>query len=177
MDKRLSDLANKFFLQGLKDEDLVMRLTKEKWGGIVRKSNKKEDIFEHIDFFWKPNEDTTEIGFDVKGLRKHKRSDKDFTDSITWIELINVNGKKGSIYGKAKYIAFLTKTSIIYVLREKIVSFVEDKIKGKETVLTCPSECYIPYNRKDRKDLIVKVKIDDLKQFAKQILTFKNDIK
>lgn len=174
---RLSEIANKYFLQSLKDEDFVMKLTKEKWGGIVRKALPKEDWYDHIDFFWKADDDSEEIGFDVKGLRKHNRSDKDFNDTITWIELTNVKGFKGSIYGKAKYLAFITNDSIIYIPREKIITFVEEKIKGKETVHTCPNECYIPYNRKNRKDLIVKVKIEDLKVFAKQVLNFNKEKK
>lgn len=162
-------------MKGLDDEEFVMKLTKEKWGGITRKASKEEDIYNHIDFFWKLNDDCDEIGFDVKGLRKNKRSDNNYDDLITWIELINVKGNEGSVYGKAKYLVFITNNSVIYIPRKKIITFVEEKIKGKEIVHECPNECYIPYNRKNRKDLIVKVKIEDLKAFAKQILTFEKE--
>ena len=80
---RLSEISNKYFIQSIKDEEFVMKLTEEKYGGIVRKALPKEDRYDHIDFFWKANNDSQEIGFDVKGLRKHNRSDKDFNDSIT----------------------------------------------------------------------------------------------
>lgn len=91
--------------------------------------------------------------------------------------LSEISNKYFLLYGKAKYLAFITNDSVIYVSREKIITFVEEKIKGKEIVHTCPTECYIPYNRKNRKDLIVKVKIEDLKAFAKQVLTFNKEKK
>lgn len=168
----LSNTVRKFFKEGLKDEEFVIELTEEKWGGKTRKATPKEDRNDHIDFFWKANEATEEIGFDVKGLRKNKRTDTEYDDSITWIELMNVQGNEGSVYGKAKYLAFVTNTSVVYVPRQKLVEFITDKIKGKNLVNSCPKDCYIPYNRKGRYDIIVKAKIDDLKEFAKQEIKF-----
>lgn len=172
----LTKTVKKFFHDGLKDEEFVISLTEEKWGGITRKSTPKEDRCDHVDFFWKPNNDGEEIGFDVKGLRKNKRDDSTFDDSITWIELVNVQGKEGSIYGKAKYMVFITEMSVIYVPRLDIIDMVTLKIKGKSLVNHCPNECYVPYNRKGRYDIIVKVKMDDLRKIAKQELIFNTHI-
>lgn len=168
--------VKKFFHEGLKDEEFVIDLTKEKWGGFVRKATPKEDRNDHIDFFWKPTLDAEEIGFDVKGLRKNNRNDTEFDDSITWIELMNVQGKEGSVYGKAKYLAFITNKSVVYVPREELVEFVNKKIRGKELVNICPKDCYIPYTRKGRHDIIVKTNINDLREFAKQEIIFTDDL-
>lgn len=170
-----SKICEEFYKNSLRDEEFVLKLTEENWGGITRKATRNEDMFDHIDFFWRMNESMEEIGFDVKGLRKNKRSDKEFDDRITWVELLNVNGYPGSVYGKAKYIAFLTKDSVVYVDRVKLIKFVNKRVQGKDIVHQCPSECYVPYQRWGRKDMIVKVPMADLKPIAKQILKFKTE--
>lgn len=58
-------------------------------------SNKSDNIKEHIDFIINRNGEY--LGVDVKGLNK--------ADCI-WVELRNVQGKPGWIYGGADYIAF-----------------------------------------------------------------------
>ena len=168
----LSEISKKFYKISLKDEEMVMNLTQKRWGGQVRRATRSEDIKDHIDFFWRKSMTHDEIGFDVKGLRKNNRSDSNFDDTMTWIELLNVQGNPGSIYGKAKYMAFITNTSVLYVPRENIINFVNEKITGKDTVYKCPYEFYTPYRRNGRKDLIVKVSMEDLRLFKKQELFF-----
>lgn len=154
------------YLQGLEDENLVIEVTKKKFGGNVRKATKSEDIFDHIDFWW-ISDKGNEYGFDVKGIRKNKRSDSVGDDTINWIELQNVKGNPGWVYGKSKYIAFLTSKSVLYVPRKTLATYIESKIQGKELVDSNPNGCYIPYRRKGRMDTIVKVPTSDLIKIAK----------
>ena len=167
-----SEIAQRYYHAALRDEELVMKLTQERWGGFVRRATLNEDRNSHIDFFWRATATHPEIGFDVKGLRKSKRSDSVYDDSMTWLELLNVQGNPGSLYGNAKYFAFITNSSVLYVPRQGILDYVTEKIKGKEIVGTCPAEFYTPYTRRGRKDLIVKVPMEDLRQFKKQELPF-----
>lgn len=162
----LKNTVQKMYLEGLEDEKLVMEVTKRKFGGDVRKATRNEDVREHIDFWW-ISKDGNEYGFDVKGVRKNKRSDKVSDDKINWIELQNVQGKPGWVYGNAKYIAFLTNESVLYVPRKKLALYVEEKIKGKVLSTVNPSSCYIPYQRYGRLDMIVKVPTSDLREIAK----------
>lgn len=162
----LKNTVQKMYLEGLEDEKLVMEVTKRKFGGDVRKATRNEDVREHIDFWW-ISKDGNEYGFDVKGIRKNKRSDKVSDDKINWIELVNVQGKPGWVYGNAKYIAFLTNESVLYVPRKKLALYVEEKIKGKALSTVNPSSCYIPYQRYGRLDMIVKVPTSDLREIAK----------
>lgn len=162
----LKNTVQKMYLEGLEDEKLVMEVTKRKFGGDVRKATRNEDVREHIDFWW-ISKDGNEYGFDVKGVRKNKRSDKVSDDKINWIELVNVQGKPGWVYGNAKYIAFLTNESVLYVPRKKLALYVEEKIKGKALSTVNPSSCYIPYQRYGRLDMIVKVPTSDLREIAK----------
>ena len=129
----ISDISQSFYKQGLKDEDFVREMTKEKWGGLINKATKLDDINAHIDFFWKKDETSEPIGFDVKGLRRNKRSGE-FDENITWLELRAVNDRPGSIFGKAKYFAFITTKSIIYVERLKLIQLLKDKINDNELI-------------------------------------------
>ena len=122
----LRDTVQRMYLQGLEDESLVMEVTKRKFGGNVRKSTINEDMKEHIDFWW-ISDNGNEYGFDVKGVKKNKRTDKVGDDKINWIELINVQGNPGWVYGNAKYIAFLTNESVLYVPRKNWLLILKKK--------------------------------------------------
>ena len=165
--KKLNETVRQFYLNGRLDENFVMDAVKHTLGGDVMRSTKDEDIKQHIDFWWdSPRKGW--IGIDVKGVNKSKRSDKTFDDSIHWLELQNVQGKDGWLKGKAEYIAFKTSTKIIFVKRDRLLSFALESIKGKEVVYDTPNECYVPYKRKKwgRDDLALKALNSDLEKLA-----------
>lgn len=162
--KKLSDVKKEFYEIGRKDEEFVMEATEKTLGGKCERSTKQEDMFDHIDFWW-DSPKKGRIGVDVKGPRRDKRKG-DFNDSIQWVELKNVQGNDGWLYGKAKYIAFRTLSSIIYVDRERLLAYTLEKVGDKETVYKCPDDFYIPYQRYCRLDKVVKVPMDDLKKIA-----------
>jgi hypothetical protein len=80
---------------------------------------KEQDINEHWDV------SINDIKFDIKALKKVKRSDADTNQEIHWIEIENVHGKNGWLYGAADYIAFETNKSWLIVKRENLVKLVE----------------------------------------------------
>ena len=165
--KKLNETVKQFYLSGRLDEDFVMDAVRHTLGGNVNRSTKKEDVEDHIDFWW-DSPRKGRIGIDVKGMNKSKRSDTKFDDKIHWLELQNVNGKDGWLKGKAEYIAFKTSTKIIFVKRDKLLSFALESIKNKDVVYDTPSECYVPYKRKKwgRDDLSLKVLNSDLENLA-----------
>lgn len=165
--KKLSETVRQFYLSGRLDEDFVMDAVKHTLGGDVMRSTKDEDINQHIDFWWNSPKRGW-IGIDVKGISKSKRSDVSFDDSIHWLELQNVQGKDGWLKGKAEYIAFKTSSKIIFVKRDRLLSFALESIKDKEVVYDTPSECYVPYKRKKwgRDDLALKALNSDLEKLA-----------
>lgn len=125
-------------------------------GGTIIESSVKDDIKKHIDL-WYVSSDNEKVSFDVKGLRKNKRNDKSFSFENTWLELKNVKGENGSLMGKQDYIAFehidkwyITRRKVIY---EKIC----EKILDKTVYDYNPNQDYKLYQRKGRKDLIVRV--------------------
>lgn len=164
MGNKLQEIIKEMYHKGVEDELFVMEIIKESLGGDVKKSTKKEDTKQHIDFWWL--KDNEKIGVDVKGLKKNKRSDDSYDDKIHWVELLNVKGDLGWLYGEAKYIAFITHSDVIFVERDMLVTIIKDKINGKHLVFNNPDNCYVPYQRKGRQDLIVKVPTNDLLEMS-----------
>jgi hypothetical protein len=165
--KELNETVKEFYKKGLIDESFVMDAVKHTLGGEVEKSSRKEDVKDHIDFWW-DSPKKGRIGIDVKGIKKNSRSDKKPDDTIQWLELQGVTGYPGWLYGKAEYIAFRTFTKIIFVKRDKLLSFALEKVKDKDVVYDTPKECYVPYKRKKwgRDDLALKARTEDLEKIA-----------
>lgn len=157
------------YLDGLKTEEFVMKIIENQLNGICTKASLYEDRHEHIDFHCLlPNGEHLDV--DVKGVRKNARTDNNVDDSINWIEYTNVKGNPGWIYGKATHIAFVTNTQTIFVKRENLVKFAEECIRNKDIVFKLPTECYVPYQRSRRLDLITKIYTKDLIPLADFIL-------
>lgn len=165
VNRELAQTIKEFYEKGLIDEEFVMKSTQETFGGDCYKATKKEDTKDHIDFWWNSPKKGV-IGIDVKGLKKNKRTDKDFDDTIQWLELVNVQGEDGWLKGKAEYIAFRTKSQIIYVNRERLKEFAEKQIEGKTIVRSTPRDFYVPYQRWGRQDLILKCPTSDIASLA-----------
>lgn len=165
--KKLNETIKEFYLSGRLDEDFVRDAITHTLGGETTRASKNEDVYDHVDFWW-DSPKGGRLGIDVKGMNKNKRSDASFDDTIHWLELQNVNGNLGWLYGKADYIAFRTLSKIIFVKREKLLSFALECVKNKEVVYDTPKECYVPYKRKKwgRDDLSLKVKNDDIEKLA-----------
>lgn len=159
--KQLNETIREMYFKGLIDETFVMEAVHSTIGGECKKSDAKQDIYDHIDFWW-DSPKMGRIGIDVKGIKKANRSDKEYDDTINWLELLNVRGNPGWIYGKSTYIAFRTLTNILFVKTVKLQEYVNEKVKGKQLVRENPKEFYVPYQRKGRQDMIIKVPTSDL---------------
>ena len=165
VERNLRETVQEFYKRGVIDENFVMEATANALGGECSKATKEEDMYMHVDFWWESPK-KGRIGIDVKGMKKAKRSDKEFDDTIQWLELKNVRGNKGWLYGDAEYIAFRTKKRILFVLRDKLRDFAEKCVEGKELVHNCPKDFYIPYQRWGRLDMVIKVPTTDIESLA-----------
>lgn len=163
--KQLDETIQRMYQDGLIDETLVMEAVQHTLGGTCEKSTPKEDMRDHVDFWWNSPK-KGRIGVDVKGIKKKSRQDKEVDDTIHWIELLNVQGNPGWIYGKSTYIAFRTKKNILFVKTKLLQDFANNKVIGKEIVHVNPKDFYIPYQRFGRKDMIIKVPVTDLEELA-----------
>jgi hypothetical protein len=93
-------------------------------------------------------------------MKKYRRSDDKPTDRLHWIELRNVNGKNGWLYGEADVIAFETRAYWIVVKRRTLMPFIEGMTENSEQSLK--PTVYKLYQRNGRKDLMTVVPTVDL---------------
>lgn len=125
----------------------------------ITEATEYEDIYGHWDL--EVTDSDYFIGkVDVKALKKRRRSDPSVDASIHWVELQNVNGGAGWLFGLADNIAFETLTEWLIVSRTALIDALKSNIY-KEFVDT--PEIYRMYRRKGRNDVIVLVPTKDLK--------------
>lgn len=149
-------MNNKEFIIGkLKEGDFKQLFTN------CTPSTKDEDMYEHWDL-------KIEAKIDVKSIKKQNREDVTYNENFHWVEIRNVRGKLSWLYGKADYFAFETEDYWIIVEKEKLQNFIKSKCEGKE--ITNSKDPYTLYQRKGRKDVIVKVKTVDLIFISSQII-------
>jgi hypothetical protein len=125
-------------------------------GYKIEKSSKKQDMFDHIDFF------VNGYGVDAKANRHL---------NCIWLEVTNINGNKGWLKGKAYYIIFEIVELKCYSIFKR-VDLLNYALKFKNYTEN-KKDFYKIYTRKkwDKKDEIIKVKYKDIKKYEiKKIL-------
>lgn len=160
---------SKFLHEGVKKELEFAQLLVQLYGGKIYKSTINDDIHKHVDLWWEYNGKI--VGFDVKALKKQSRNDNSYDSNIHWIELKNVNGKPGWIFGESDYIVFEGINMWIVVKRKVLLAFLRqtvnfDIIHNSSSNLAL----YELYRRNGRKDLICKVSITDLLKLKSKII-------
>lgn len=129
--------------------------------GKIGFSSKEEDMHEHWDV-------SLMMRFDVKAMKKVNRSDDKANENIHYVEIKNVQGHPGWLYGEADFFAFETEEYFVLVHKEKLQSFIKDKCGKKE--FSEKPELYKLYQRKDRLDIMTLVKTIDLMFLCDKII-------
>lgn len=117
--------------KGLKAEEEFELLLKP-YGTII-KANDDQNKFEHWDLALIPHKQSVTYKYDVKSISNYP--------NYVWLELVNVQGDKGSLYGKADYFAFQTESEYIIRSRLKLLDYalyyrsIEITPKYKSTIL------------------------------------------
>jgi hypothetical protein len=132
---------------------------------FVKRATKEEDILQHWDLEVIIEDKNVKV--DVKALKNEDRYDPYPNENFHWVEIQNVNGDTGWLYGNSDLIAFETIDYFILVGTLKLRKFLEKKLnyKQKDIPNIQPANVKDPYSfyrRKDRKDIVVKVKTVDL---------------
>lgn len=120
---------------------------------------KEQDMFEHWDIMVNDNR------YDVKSMKRFNRSDKEPSEKIFWVELTNVRGNKGWLYGKAEYIAFEIQKGFIIVETNKLRKLVEDNITNE-----IGKGIYKRYSRRYRLDEVTLVPREDIIKITDKII-------
>jgi hypothetical protein len=117
-------------------------------------STPEQDMEEH----WDVESDGKR--YDVKAMKKWRRDDPEPTDRMHYVELRNVHGELGWLYGEADYIVFETRSYWIVVKRRTLMPFIEGITENSEQSLK--PIVYRLYQRTGRKDLMTVVPTVDL---------------
>lgn len=120
----------------------------------VVKSSKYDDINKHVDY-WLAYDSRGPWGVDVKG--------NNLPDEV-WVEIMNVKGNPGWLYGESTIIAFdmPEEGGFSVVDREDLKNFCEENVEDVVVFNKSQSELK-KYRRKDRLDLITKLNLVILK--------------
>jgi hypothetical protein len=164
------DIIQEFLLKGKKVESNFAKDLLTECGGEIKSSTKYEDISKHIDLWWKPIDKDKWVSFDVKGLRKNKRYNNDFSYENTWLEVKNTSGNPGSLLGEEIYMAFESKDKWIISRREVLLENLRGKIVDRIIYNFNPDEDFKMYQRKDRKDLIIRVPLSFIEENSCKII-------
>ena len=124
-----------------------------KKGLLVTKSTHTEDKHDHIDY-WLALSQNKRWGVDVKG--------NNLPDEI-WCEFKNVGGNPGWLYGGATIIAFdMPEEGGFSIVRREELAFFCEKHVSKEIVEDKKSAYLKRYSRKDRQDVITRLRLRDI---------------
>jgi hypothetical protein len=146
------NMFSRDFKKGQETEDLFRRICNREQL-ICIKTTKEVDITKHIDFYI--TIDNKVVSVDVKS--------RNYDGDWVYVELKNVMGDRGWAYGESCYIAFEREDMFLLVSRKSIVELIENK-NMKERVNFAKSAYYKLYTRKNRKDLITKINLKDIKE-------------
>ena len=119
-----------------------------------------ENIHEH----WDVRDE--EFKYDVKAMKRWNRGDSEPTDRIHYIELKNVQGNKGWLYGDADYIAFETRAHWVLVSRPRLQEWTDSIDKP----VSNKKEIYKLYSRPGRADVMTIVPTMDLIAISDKIV-------
>jgi len=118
--------------------------------------------FAHIDFTLE--KDGHEYHFEVKARKKLRRQDKDYADSFLWVEIKNVRGDSGWLYGDADIIVAERENDFLLVSRKNLVDLAEKLINFEETVDKPHKALRKIYRRFKRKDQISYIEMAEIEK-------------
>lgn len=157
-------------INGVRAEEYFAHLADER-GYDVEESTVSEDRKDHIDFYLTMNGVRRSV--DVKARKNVGRYSG---DEYTWIELLNVNGHTGSLYGKADIIAFERSRDFILVERSGFAQWVTSRVDMDAVVESGGDALYKCYHRQGDKSILTIIRFDDIplrvsKKYWKKDLT------
>ena len=155
----LSNTVQSFLTEGKVKEDEFAKLL-----GNTTKATQKQDMSEHWDLKLQK-----EVRIDVKAIKRDRRSG-DPNENIHWVEIKNVLGRDGWLYGNATHFAFETCRYWIIVEKVSLQVLISDLCKSKERTDNAGDALYKLYSRRGRKDLITKIKTLDLCFIAESMI-------
>jgi len=160
------DKSGECAAQGASAEELFNELSVKR-NYKVKKATKNQNIYDHIDFYLTgKNKETKKdqtITVDIKARKKTSRQDSKFNDEWVWVEIKNVQGRDGWLYGKSDFIAFEQQDCFLLVPRKTLIEVILSNVRfDLDYVQRAAQAKYRIYQRHGRRDQITQVRVADL---------------
>lgn len=166
------------FVEKGKLKEVLFAQAIKKYGDVVPASE-EQDKYEHWDIKLEPKDpecplikweaEDKDLRFDIKSLKHITRHDEHLNEDFHFVEIKNIRGNPGSIYGKADYIVFEKFKEWVIVDRLKLVEFVESYLVNPKYCFKQPL-LYAIYTRQNRQDEIMLVETNKLEEISTLII-------
>lgn len=150
-----------FFFKGKENE----KKFRDMFEGMSE-SSRSDDVKRKFDM-------TMELKIDFKGMKKINRTDQDFSNEYHWVEIKNVGGKKGWLFGDADLFVFEMKNYYVVVWKTDLQQTIAKRIVknyNSKGGLIYEKKPYHLWSRKGRQDVITMVPTADLCAIASSII-------
>jgi hypothetical protein len=137
------------------ERDFILLAVKSGWKISV--SSKAENIDDHWDYLIEKENLIFKV--EVKSVKRIDRHDPNAQINYIWVELQNVRGKVGWLFGKADLIAFEKDSAFIFVKRLDLLALINKKVD-----LVAKDALYKIYRRDRRKDKLTLLPMSDLEE-------------
>jgi len=127
-----------------------------------------EEQRNHVDFIATRNNSNTR--FDVKARKKISRQDNNYQDEFVWVEILNVRGDKGWVFGGADFIAFEREKDFLIVRRDKLADFIQKTCNLRKQAFHPSEALYCRYQRRGRQDCVTLITAEDLVKLTERTI-------
>jgi hypothetical protein len=133
-----------------------------KLGWKISASSGRENIDDHWDYLIEKEDKHYKV--EVKSAKRIDRNDSNAQVNYTWVEIQNVRGKVGWLFGKADFIAFKKESTFIFVKRLDLLALVNKKVDLVAKVHDPKDALYKIYRREGRKDKLTLLPMSDIEE-------------
>lgn len=126
-----------------------------------------EEQRNHVDLIVKDN--NRNVRYEIKARKKINRADDSFQDELVWIEIQNVRGDMGWLFGASDFIVFERNKDFVVVDREKLADFVTRTCNLRKNAQYADEALYARYQRRGRKDCLTLIRNEDIEALAKKV--------
>lgn len=129
-------------------------------GWKISAASNQENIDEHWDYLIERDDQKYKV--EVKSEKRIQRADPDSQKDLVWVELRNVRGQVGWLFGKADLIAFEKVQSFSFVKRLDLLGLVNQKVNLVAKAKSAKDALYKIYTRAGRKDKLTLLPASDI---------------
>ena len=140
------------------EEVFILSAVRQGWK--VSASSRDENIDEHWDYLIE--KDVTSFKVEVKSGKRIQRKDGKSQHEFVWVEIRNVRGKVGWLFGKSDLIAFESEKSFFFVKRIDLLKVVNKKVDLVAKVKSATEALYKIYTREGRQDRVTLLPVSDI---------------